>query len=160
MKERVRILTRRTVGRSIGEVCGRLRGYLLGWKQYFRLAHTPHVFASLDEWIRHRLRAIHLKQWRRSSTIYRELQARGLSGRGAAKVATNGRRWWRNSAKLINVGLSHPLLRRPRRAEARRVTSTLRTVRCGPACQAVWHGTRGITSGPYADLTERSPAEE
>jgi group II intron reverse transcriptase/maturase len=103
MKERVRILTRRTVGRSIAAVCERLRGYLLGWKQYFRLADTPHVFAQLDEWIRHRLRAIHLKQWRRSSTIYRELRARGLSGRGAAKVAVNGRRWWRNSAKLINV---------------------------------------------------------
>jgi hypothetical protein len=103
MKERVRILTRRTVGRSIAEVCQRLRGYLLGWKQYFRLADTPHVFAQLDEWIRHRLRAIHLRQWRRSSTIYRELRARGLSGRGAAKVAVNGRRWWRNSAKLIHV---------------------------------------------------------
>lgn len=103
MKEQVRILTRRTVGRGIGEVCERLRSYLLGWKQYFRLADTPGVLAHLDEWIRHRLRAIHLKQWRRGTTIYRELRARGLSEHGAAKVALNGRRWWRNSAKLINV---------------------------------------------------------
>ena len=103
MKERVRILTRRTVGRSIKQVCAGLRSYLLGWKQYFRLADTPHIFATLDEWIRHRLRAIHLKQWRRGTTIYRELRARGLSDHGAAKVARHGRRWWKNSAKLINV---------------------------------------------------------
>jgi RNA-directed DNA polymerase len=103
MKERVRVLTRRTVGRSIEQVCERLRSYLLGWKQYFRLADTPRIFADLDEWIRHRLRAIHLKQWRRGTTIYRELRARGLSERGAAKVAGNSRRWWKNSAKLINV---------------------------------------------------------
>jgi RNA-directed DNA polymerase len=103
MKEQVRTLTRRTVGRSIEQVSERLRSYLLGWKQYFQLADTPNVFGELDEWIRHRLRAIHLKQWRRSSTIYRELRTRGLSRGGAAKVAGNGRRWWRNSAKLINI---------------------------------------------------------
>ena len=82
-----------------------MRNYLLGWKQYFRLADTPRIFADLDEWIRHRLRAIHLKQWRRGKTIYRELRARGLSEHAAAKVARNGRRWWKNSAMLINVAL-------------------------------------------------------
>jgi len=103
MKERVRLLTRRTVGRSMVQVCAGLRSYLLGWKQYFRLADTPGVFASLDEWIRHRLRAIHLKQWKRGTTIFRELRARGLSVANAATVARNGRRWWKNSAQLINV---------------------------------------------------------
>jgi len=103
MKERVRLITRRTVGRSIPKVIAELRSYLLGWKEYFRLADTPKVFGELDEWIRHRLRAIHLKQWRRGTTIFRELRARGLSERGAAKMAANGRRWWKNSAKLINV---------------------------------------------------------
>ena len=103
MKEQVRALTRRTVGRSIEQVCQRLRSYLLGWRQYFRLADTPRVFSDLDEWIRHRLRAIHLKQWKRGTIIFRELRARGLSERGAATVAANGRRWWRNSALLIHV---------------------------------------------------------
>lgn len=103
MKERVRILTRRTVGRSIEQVCAGLRSYLLGWKQYFRLADTPKIFAELDKWIRHRLRAIHLKQWSRGTTIYRELRARGLPERDAAIVAGNGRRWWRNSSKLIHL---------------------------------------------------------
>ncbi len=29
-----------------------------GWKAYFRLAQTPRVWRELDEWMRHRLRAI------------------------------------------------------------------------------------------------------
>ena len=103
MKERVRFLTRRTIGQSIPQVCAGLRSYLLGWKQYFRLANTPGIFAALDQWIRHRLRAIHLKQWKRGTTIYRELRARGLPHREAALVARNGRRWWRHSAKLIHL---------------------------------------------------------
>lgn len=103
MKENVRLITGRTGGRSIEEVSKRLGEYLLGWKEYFSLADTPRVFADLDEWIRHRLRAIHLKHWKRGKTIYRELRARGLPERAAATVAANGRRWWKNSAKLINV---------------------------------------------------------
>jgi len=103
MKERVRIITRRTRGRSIEQVARDLRSYLVGWNAYFRLADTPRIFSGLDEWIRHRLRAIHLKQWKRGRTIFRELRARGLSEFGAARIAANGRRWWRNSRMLINV---------------------------------------------------------
>jgi hypothetical protein len=103
MKERVRLITKRTRGRSIGQVVQDLRSYLVGWKAYFQLADTPRVFSNLDEWIRHRLRAIHLKHWKRGRTIYRELRRRGLSEVGARRVASNGRRWWRNSGMLINV---------------------------------------------------------
>jgi hypothetical protein len=77
------------VGRSIDQVCERPRGYLLGWKEYFRLADTRGIFADLDKWIRHRLRAIHLKHRKPETTIYRELHARGLSQHAAAEVAAN-----------------------------------------------------------------------
>ena len=103
MKDRVRQITGRNRGRSVAQVAVDLRAYLVGWKGYFQLADTPGIFRQLDEWIRHRLRMIHLKHWKRGRTIYRELRARGLSKRGAAKVAAQGRRWWRNSAMLINA---------------------------------------------------------
>jgi group II intron reverse transcriptase/maturase len=103
LKDRVRRITRRTGGRSVDQVVTELRVYLAGWKQYYRLADTPRIFAQLDEWLRHRLRAIHLKHWKRGRTIYRELRSRGLSQATAAKVAANGRRWWRNSAMTINI---------------------------------------------------------
>ena len=105
MKDRVRLITKRSRGRSIERVVGELRSYLVGWKEYYRLADTPRIFNELDEWIRHRLRALHLKHWKRGSTIYRELRSRGMSHASAAQVAANGRRWWHNSAMVMNVAL-------------------------------------------------------
>jgi group II intron reverse transcriptase/maturase len=109
MKDRVRRVTRRTCGRSLGQVVGELRSYLVGWKNYFRLAATPNVFRELDEWIRHRLRALQLKQWKRGRTTYRELIARGLDPDLAAQVAAHTRRWWKSSAMALHLALPNRL---------------------------------------------------
>ena len=105
MKDRVRLITRRNGGRSVAAVAAELRSYLVGWKEYYRLADTPRVFSDLDAWIRHRLRALHLKQWKRGATIYRELRSRGMSHGSAAQVAGNSKSWWKNSAMLLNHAL-------------------------------------------------------
>jgi len=101
-KRRVRQLTRRNGGRSIEQVVEQLRSYLLGWKGYFRLAQTPRIWRSLDEWIRRRLRALHLKQWRRGKTTYRELLRLGASPWVAESVAALSRRWWHNSRSAVH----------------------------------------------------------
>ena len=105
MKTRIRQITRRSRGRSMEQISQDLRKYLLGWKGYFRLAETPGIFKELDEWIRHRLRAIQLRQWKRGKTIYRELRKRGLSHGAARQIAANSRRWWRNSGMKLNIAL-------------------------------------------------------
>ena len=101
-KRRIRQITRRTCGRSLSEVTEELRRYLPGWKAYFRLAQTPRVFRELDEWLRHRLRALQLKHWRRGTTMFRELRKLGASRDQAARVAGNARRWWYNSRMELN----------------------------------------------------------
>ena len=101
-EQSVRWRTRRSSGRSMAQVIERLRPYVLGWKAYFGLAQTPRVWRELDEWMRHRMRAIQLKQWRRGRTIYRELRALGASHEVARKVAANSRRWWNNSGHALN----------------------------------------------------------
>lgn len=105
MKDRIREMTARACGRSIPQVIERLREYLRGWKEYFRLAETPSLFLELDGWIRRRLRALHLKQWRRGKTAYRELCSRGLSEMRAASVARYTRHWWRTSDGFIKIAL-------------------------------------------------------
>ncbi len=104
-KQRVRQLTRRAGGRSLPEVAARLRLYLLGWKGYYRLAQTPKVWQTLDEWLRHRIRAVQLKQWKRGRTMHRELTRLGARPTVAQTVAANSRRWWRNSGMLLNTVL-------------------------------------------------------
>ena len=105
-KQRIRQLTRRACGRSMADIVESLRPYVLGWKAYFRLSQTPKVWRALDEWMRHRLRAIQLKHWKRGTTMYRELKALGASETVARRVAGNARSWWRNSCRLINSVLT------------------------------------------------------
>lgn len=105
-KQRIRRLTRRSIGCSLQQTVDGLRPYVLGWKAYFGLSQTPKVWRELDEWMRHRLRAIQLKHWKRGTTTYRELRALGASEGTAQKVARNARRWWRNSYLELNRVLS------------------------------------------------------
>ena len=105
MKERVRELTARNGGRSLNTVIAELRSYLTGWKQYFRLAETPRILSDLDEWVRHRLRLVQLKQWKRGTTTYREMRRLGATENAARRVAANSRRWWKNSSMLLNTAL-------------------------------------------------------
>ena len=101
--ERVRYLTRRNGGRSLDQIAKDLRDYVPGWKAYFRLAQRPRDMHGLDKWLRHRLRAVLLKQWKRGTTVFRELRARGASIAMAARVAGNATRWWRTSGADMNL---------------------------------------------------------
>jgi group II intron reverse transcriptase/maturase len=97
-KERIRRITSRNGGRSLARVVEELRAYLLGWKAYFRLADTPGIFRDLDQWIARRLRMVQLKQWKRGSTVYREMRTRGLPDPLARAAAAHTKHWWRLSA--------------------------------------------------------------
>jgi group II intron reverse transcriptase/maturase len=106
MKQRVRELTARTGGRSVEAVGAELRSYLVGWKEYFRLADTPRVFGDVDQWLHRRLRMLMLKQWKRGRTMYRELQRRGVGGAALWIAARYGRSWWHVAAhKALNIAL-------------------------------------------------------
>jgi RNA-directed DNA polymerase len=47
-----------------------------------------------------------LKQWKRGTTMYRELLAMGAKPDVARQVAANSRRRWRNSGMLLNAVLT------------------------------------------------------
>jgi RNA-directed DNA polymerase len=106
LKQRVRQITRRSGGRSLRTVVAELRSYLPGWKQYFQLADTPQVFADHDKWIRHRLRALQLKLWKRGPKVYAELRKLGVAPTAAAQAAAATRRWWHNAALAVHLGLT------------------------------------------------------
>lgn len=98
-KHRIRQCTSRMRGRSVSRVVSELRSFLIGWKNYFRLDEGRGVWERLDKWIRHRLRVLHLKQWKRGTTAYRALRAMGVSDALAAQTAGHRGSWWKMSHK-------------------------------------------------------------
>jgi RNA-directed DNA polymerase len=96
-KAKVRELTRRTGGQSLGQVAKELSVYLIGWRGYFGFCQTPSVLRALDEWTRRRLRAIAWKQWKRGRTRFARLRRRGVGRDLAAQTAGSPHGPWRLS---------------------------------------------------------------
>ena len=95
LKHRVRELTRRTRGTSIGAIVAELREILLGWKAYFGIAEVQSPLRDIDKLVRRKLRCYLWKQWGASG--YRELRKRGVSMREAWNTSKSAHGPWRLS---------------------------------------------------------------
>ena len=106
LKDRVRELTRRTRGTSMGAVVAELRETLLGWKAYFGIAEVLSPLRDIDQWVRRKLRCCLWKQW--GSSGYRELRKRGVSVRDAWNTSKSAHGPWRLS-KTPALAIALPL---------------------------------------------------
>jgi RNA-directed DNA polymerase len=101
LTEKVRALLRGARGRSLDTTIQTLNPVLRGWAAYFKLTETKRALEERDGWIRHTLRCVLWRQWKRSYARARHLMQRGLTEERAWRSATNGRGpWW-------NAGASH-----------------------------------------------------
>jgi RNA-directed DNA polymerase len=94
-KDKVRELTRRTRGVSTERMAEELTRYLRGWLGYFGKCETPFVLEKLDGWVRHRLRSVIWKQWKRGSVRFAELRKRSVGKDLAAQTAGSAHGPWR-----------------------------------------------------------------
>lgn len=77
-KQKVKALTRRNGGRPLVVVLRELNPVLRGFCQYFQVANCRAQFRKLMQWIRRRLRAIQLKQWKKPGRLQRRLRQLGI----------------------------------------------------------------------------------
>jgi len=96
LKDKVRVLSRRTRGHSLDRVIAELRDSLLGWKAYFDVSEVLSPLREVDKWIRRRLRSYIWKQWGRRG--YRRLRALGVERFLAWNTAKSAHGPWRLSA--------------------------------------------------------------
>jgi len=112
MKARVREMTRRTRGVSVGRMVAELARYLRGWRGYFGFCETPSVLRDLDSWVRRRLRSVAWKQWKRGRTRFAELRRRGLGKNLAAQHAGSPHGPWHMSrSPALSYALPNAYLR-------------------------------------------------
>lgn len=105
-KERIRELTDRNCGKSMGQIIFKLNQYLRGWWNYYRLSETRNIFKSLNGWIIRRLRCVLWKQWKNPRTKIRNLLKRGISRKYAVSCGCARKKHWRMSrVKWVIVAL-------------------------------------------------------
>jgi RNA-directed DNA polymerase len=103
LAEKIRKTLRAARGRSLKQVIEQLNPQLRGWIGYFRLTEVKRVLEEIDGWIRHKLRALLWRQWKRVYTRAKNLMRAGLSALRAWTSATNGRGpWWNGGASHMH----------------------------------------------------------
>ena len=88
-----------------------------GWINYFRIGMMKLFMEELGEWLRHKMRVILMKQWKRPKTIYRNLSylnwknKTGCNQEEIFKVANSRLGWYRRCGmNVVNFIISKDLL--------------------------------------------------
>ena len=78
MKDKIRELTKRSNGWGNEYRAMKLTQFVRGWVNYFSLADMKGLLRETDEWLRHKIRTIYWKQWKKVKTKFRELKKLGV----------------------------------------------------------------------------------
>lgn len=109
MKEKVRRLTDRK--RSHKQQRERLKTYIRGWVNYFKLANMGKALKAIDEWMRRRIRMNIWKEWKKVKTRYNNLRKLGLNHDESMKLAGSRKGYWRLSkSPNLNIAISNKRL--------------------------------------------------
>ena len=104
LAEKIRETLRKARGQSLQRAIERLNPVLRGWVAYFRLTEVKGVLEDLDGWIRHKLRTLLWRQWKRVYARAKNLMRAGIDEARAWRSATNGRGpWWNGGASHMNA---------------------------------------------------------
>jgi len=103
LEDNIRKVFKGARGRSLNTTIVELNPILRGWMAYFRLTESKKVLEELDGWIRHKLRCILWRQWKRPYTRAKNLMKAGLKEERAFCSAFNQRGpWWNSGASHMN----------------------------------------------------------
>jgi len=94
MKGRIKEITSRNNGLSYETVKLKLKQFIYGWINYFRLANMKSLLKGTDEWLRRRLRMYIWKRWKRIRTRYSMLKKLGLNHSKAIRYANTRKGYW------------------------------------------------------------------
>ncbi len=101
MKSKVKELTSRSNGMGSELRAKKLRRYIMGWVNYFKIADMKNILSQTDEWMRRRIRMIFWKQWKRVRTRFKMLKSLGIQRQKAWEYANTRKGYWRISGSPI-----------------------------------------------------------
>jgi RNA-directed DNA polymerase len=101
MKAKIKELTSRSNGIGNEDRAEKLRRYIMGWINYFKIADMKKLLQTTDEWMRRRIRMIYWKQWKRVKTKFERLKSLGIQEQKAWEYANTRKSYWRTSNSPI-----------------------------------------------------------
>ena len=105
------------VSRPLSVTFKKLNQMIRGWIQYFKISSIKVFLEEFGQWLRHKMRCIIIKQWKRPRTIYKNLMKINIACRckftldDIFKCANSRLGWYRRSTgNVVNFLLSPTVL--------------------------------------------------
>ena len=95
LKDKIREVTGRSNGMGIEERRTGINQIVRGWVNYFKLADAKNLLASLDKWLRSRIRMVTWKRWKKVRTRFENLKKAGITKDQAWQWANTRKSYWR-----------------------------------------------------------------
>ena len=118
-KTRAILCRRKAVARPMKSTFEQLNWLIRGWINYYRIGSMKIFIEEYGQWLRHKVRVVILKQWKKPKRIYLNLQKLNrIIGCGFAheeifKVANSRLGWYRRSGMyVVNFAISPEILGR------------------------------------------------
>jgi group II intron reverse transcriptase/maturase len=103
MQNKIRELTKRSNGWGNEYRKLKLKQFIMGWVNYFKLADMKSLLLQTDEWLRRKIRAVFWKQWKKVKTRYKMISRYGLPKWKVHEMANCRKGVWRASVMLNSV---------------------------------------------------------
>lgn len=111
------LLRKKAAARPIGETFKQLNQLIIGWINYFKIGNMKLFMEEYGSWLRHKVRVIIIKQWKKSKTIYTNLNKinikfqNGFNEEEILKVANSRLGWYKRcSMNVVNFILNPKVL--------------------------------------------------
>ena len=103
MRCRLKEITNRNKAISNEARALKLKQFVTGWVNYFKLADMKKTLIGIDEWLRRRIRAIYWKQWKKVKTRYKMIKQYNLPKWKVRELANCRKGVWRAALMLNQV---------------------------------------------------------
>lgn len=112
MKAKVKELTARSNALGYERLKLKLKQFVTGWVNYFKLADMKTMLQTTDEWLRRRIRMYIWKRWKKIRTRYAMLRKLGLDHNTAFKFACTRKGYWRiANSQILNCTVTNARLK-------------------------------------------------
>ena len=111
LKAKLKMLTGRSNGMGYERMKVALHQVIRGWVSYFKYADAKTSLATIDQWLRRRIRMCIWKSWKRPKTRIKNLIRCGIKPYWARIYGNSSKGYWANAEGIMHHAATNEKLR-------------------------------------------------